>query len=397
MRIVVSDYSGHAFPVELARALSARGHHVLHLSAASFQTPKGKLQRDPNDAQTLLLAAVTTRKPFAKDSFFQRRFQEIELGKRMGEQITAFAPDIVLSGNAPLDAQRMIFTATRAANARFVFWVQDLYGEAILRILRGKFGVVGQVIGRYFQRMEAKLLRGADHIVVISKDFIGALPAAAHPDPARISVIENWAPITDIPRLPRNNLWATTHLDEASFRVIYSGTLGFKHNPELLAAGAREIDGDVLVFSEGQAAASLAAQSSTYGNLKVCGWLPFADLPSALASADVLAVILEKDAGVFSVPSKVLTYLSVGRPIVAAVPANNLAARIIIEHKAGLVCEPDDPEGFVAAMRMLQADPELRKTMGDNARAYAEATFPIDRIVAAFENIFDKLGDIKGL
>jgi colanic acid biosynthesis glycosyl transferase WcaI len=396
MRIVVSDYSGHAFPVELARALSARGHTVLHLSAASFQTPKGKLERDLDDPETLAIITVTTRAPFAKDSFLRRRLQEIELGNKMAEQIVLFRPDIVLSGNAPLDTQQAIHKAARKTGAGFIFWVQDLYGEAIRRILQDKLGIVGRVIGQYFQRMESRLLRAADHIIVISKDFIGTLPAAARHDPARISVIENWAPIADIPQLLRDNAWARANLDEAAFRIAYSGTLGFKHNPELLAAAARDIDADVLVFSEGQAATSLAARSATQRNLKVQGWLPFADLPAALASADILTVILEKDAGVFSVPSKVLTYLSVGRPIVAAVPAHNLAARIITEYNAGLVCEPDDEDGFVAAMRTLRADPALRRTMGGNARAYAEATFSIDRIVAAFETIFHKIQGTTG-
>ena len=40
-----------------------------------------------------------------------------------------------------------------------------------------------------------------------------------------------------------------------------------------------------------------------------------------LASADVLVALLETDAGAFSVPSKVLTSLSAGRPILAAIPA----------------------------------------------------------------------------
>lgn len=396
MRIVVSDYSGHAFPVQLARALASRGHHVLHLSAASFQTPKGRLERGADDPDTLTVETVTTRAPFAKASFVRRRRQEIELGRRMAERIVAFAPDVVLSGNAPLDAQRRILAATKRAGAKFVFWVQDLYGEAILRILGAKLGLPGRMIGTYYRAMEARMLRAADHVVVISKDFVPALPPAARVDPANISVIENWAPINEIPRLPRDNEWAAAQLEPAALRIVYSGTIGFKHNPDLLVAAARETDARVLVFSEGKAADALVKAGETMPNLAVRGWLPFAELPSALAAADILAVLLEKDAGVFSVPSKVLTYLAVGRPIVAAMPANNLAARIIREHDAGIVCAPDDTAGFVAAIAALAADPARRTTMGGNARRYAERTFAIDRIVTDFTGIFDRITREKG-
>ena len=54
-----------------------------------------------------------------------------------------------------------------------------------------------------------------------------------------------------------------------------------------------------------------------------------------LASATVLIGILEEDAGVFSVPSKVLSYLCAGRPIVLCAPAENLASRTLLEAEAG--------------------------------------------------------------
>ncbi len=390
MRIVVSDYSGHTFPAELARALAGRGHDVLHLSAASFQTPKGPLSHQPGDPDSLKFEAAVTVQPFAKDTFVRRRFQEVELGREMARRVLSFKPDVVLSGNAPLDAQRLIQVAAKKSEATFVFWVQDVYSEAIERILTGLFGLMGKLIGRHFRRLEAKMLRRSDAIVVIADDFVDALPGKERLDPSRITVIENWAPLKDFPPLERDNAWAARNLTEAPFRFIYSGTLGFKHNPTLLEAVARDTSAQVLVFSEGKAADYLRQAGSTLPNLAVRGWLPFEDLPPALASADVLGVILENDAGVFSVPSKVLTYLAVGRPIVAAVPASNLAARIITGHRAGLVCEPDDEAGFVAAVQQLQSDPALRTEMGENARAYAEHTFDIERISSAFEAIFDK-------
>lgn len=232
------------------------------------------------------------------------------------------------------------------------------------------------------------MLRRSDHVVVIARDFVDIVKSASGLSDSRIDVIENWAPLDEMPSALRDNDWSSANLPASAFRVIYSGTLGFKHNPALLEAAAQAVDGDVLVFSEGPAANTLrAASEQGLANLSVRDWLPFDDLPKALASADVLVVILEKDAGVFSVPSKVLTYMCVGRPIVAAVPANNLAARLIRDTRAGLVCEPDDVVGFVAAIEQLRADPAARQAMGAAARAYAERTFAIEPIAARFDDM----------
>lgn len=56
---------------------------------------------------------------------------------------------------------------------------------------------------------------------------------------------------------------------------------------------------------------------------------PFEQIPQVQAAANVLIAILELDAGVFAVPSKVFTYLCAKRPLILADPLENLAARIV--------------------------------------------------------------------
>ena len=118
---------------------------------------------------------------------------------------------------------------------------------------------------------------------------------------------------------------------------------------------------------------------------------PFDQLSEVLASADVLLVILEPDAGVFSVPSKVLSSLAAGRPILGSIPGRNLAARLVMRAGAGVVVEPEDAEGLIAAARALLADAPARDAAGKAARAYAESAFDIqtiaDRFVQVIENV----------
>ena len=49
MRILLNDFSGHPFPVQLSRELAHRGHTVLHTWCASFLTPHGALGKMPGD------------------------------------------------------------------------------------------------------------------------------------------------------------------------------------------------------------------------------------------------------------------------------------------------------------------------------------------------------------
>jgi colanic acid biosynthesis glycosyl transferase WcaI len=100
-------------------------------------------------------------------------------------------------------------------------------------------------------------------------------------------------------------------------------------------------------------------------------------------------VLLEADAGIYSVPSKMLSYCCAGRAVLGAIPPANLAARRIRSEGFGLVVPPGDQPGFVAAARRLIAEDGVRDEAGRRGRAYAEKSFAIGPIAARMEAILD--------
>ena len=394
MRILLSDYSGHPFQVQLARELARRGHEVRHLHFAGFQTPKGNLSRCPSDPDTFTIRHVNTKSTFQKGTFAKRRAQEIEVGHAMAAELRRFAPDVVVSSNAPLDTQRIFQRAAQQSGAAFVYWLQDIYSEAIARVVPRKLPIVGHAVAAFYRWLEFRMLRASDRVVAITADFVPALVAKGV-SANRITVVENWAPLDELPLFPRDNAWAADHMSGQSVRFVYSGTLGYKHDPSLLLSVAQRLPQvHVHVFSEGEAADALAkdAEKKKVANLTVHPWVPFADLPKMLSGADVFLAIIEAEAGAYSVPSKILTYLAVGRPILASVPYENLSSRLLIQNEAGLVATPSDRADFLASAVKLAGDAQLREQMGENARNYAKRTFDISFIADRFEETLVPLG-----
>jgi glycosyltransferase involved in cell wall biosynthesis len=318
MRIVVGDYAGHPFQVQLSRELARRGHTVLHQHFADFQTPKGRLKIEDGDPATLSIEAVTLGRPFAKHSFLKRRFQEVEVGKLFAEKMRRFAPDVVLASNFPLDTLNQVRRACKSGGWKFVFWQQDIYSMAIDRILSQKLGLLGRLIGKKYTALEKSLLRASDAVVTISEDFLPWLTKTFGVDRNHVTVIENWAPLDEIVPKPKENAWSKEKGLADKKVVLYTGTLGMKHDPSQILAVAKALqsqpDVAVVVVSEGPAARWLADQARDHGLscLSVLGFQPFNVYPNVLGSADVLISILEPDAGAFSVPSKVLSYLCAG-------------------------------------------------------------------------------------
>jgi glycosyltransferase involved in cell wall biosynthesis len=392
MRILLHDYSGHPFQVQLARELARHGHQVRHVFSAVFQTPHGSLARQPGDPEGFDVAAIDPGEPFAKYSYVKRLRQERHYGRLLRREIAAFRPDVVLMSNTPPSMLSPSQRWCRANRVGFVFWLQDVYAEAVAHVFVQKLGPLGALLGWYYRRLEAGLLRRSDHVVPITEDFRPLLRRWGVAD-ERITTIENWSPLDELPLRPKDNAFAREFGLHDKTVLLYSGTLGLKHNPGLLLAIAEKHRDDpavaVVVVSEGLGARWLAERKTERGlaNLHLLPFQPFERVPEVLGTADVLLAILEPEAGIYSVPSKVLTYLCAGKPLLAAMPQENLAARTIVREQAGLIVAPNDIDAFVAAAGRLMADAGERMRLGRNGRTYAEKTFDIGRIGERFEKV----------
>ena len=395
MHILLNDRPGHPFEVQLSRKLAQRGHTVRHCYGEFFQSPRGNLQKTNHDPKTFDIVGIKLDKPFEKYSFIKRLFQEIKYSKLLIAEIKAFEPDIVIFANTPSEAMTIVYWHFRRSNIRFIFWVQDMYGIAINKILSSRLSVIGRSIGKIYIILDRYLLKHSEQIVLITEDFQPLLDDW-NIDRDKTHVIPNWATISDLPVREKVNSWAKEHLVANKFCFLYSGTLGMKHNPEMLLQLAikyqHDEDVSVLVISEGLGADWLKEQkrSRQLTNLLLLPYQPYSSLAEVLGAADVLIAILEPDAGIFSVPSKVLSYLCAKRPLLLAVPPDNLAAKIVAQNEAGIVSPPDDVAAFIDGANRLKQDDMLRERLGANGRKYAEHHFNIDQITDQFESIINQ-------
>lgn len=395
MKILINDYCGHPFQVQLSRSLAHRGYQVLHIYCSSVQTPHGTLTKQKNDLPNFDIQPIELSREFNKYGLVSRWQQERELGQKMVKVALDFSPNIIISANTPLGAQGQLVKLSHRQKIKFIFWVQDILGVGISKALKKRLPIVGGIIGWFFQKLEQSLLKKSQKIVLISKDFESYIPSKLIKN-NQVTVIENWAPLDELPLMPRTNAWSCKNGLDNKFCFLYSGTLGLKHNPELLLQLAIHFKDKtnvrIIVISEGLGADFLAEKKVQHGldNLIVMKFQPFEMMPSVLASADILLAILEPDASIFAVPSKVLTYLCANKPLLLAVPLENLAARIVNDNKAGIVISPSDTTAFIEAADKLMYNSELRIHLAANGRQYAEQTFQIAKITDNFEQIIKK-------
>jgi len=393
MRILINDFCGHAFPLEMSRELARRGHTVLHVYFAdNLSTPKGHTHVSKDDPDGLMIEGLHIGREFSKYSLLTRRQADVAYGQCTADRVELFRPDVVLSGNMPLDAQAILQKATRRCNARFGFWLQDVYCLAARFVLQRKLKFLARAGEVYFKRLETKLLKNSDEVICISDGFAETIRDWGIDGP-NVHVIGNWAPLDEVQPRTKQNLWAVEHDVADDFCFVYSGTLGMKHRPELLLELAKHLEanksGKLVVVAGGAGADWLAANAKDIDPavLKLLPFQPYERVAEVLGSADVLITLLDSEAGSFAVPSKTLSYLCAGRALIVAAPATNEAARVVTRAKAGIVVSPDNHAGLLDAADRFLKNKGLCVESGKNGRAYAERTFAIEAITDSFLSV----------
>jgi colanic acid biosynthesis glycosyl transferase WcaI len=391
MRIAVHDYAGHPFQFQLTRALARRGHDARHFYYGDDVGPKGA-DASGDDPPTYSSQPLSIGGAYSKANFLQRLAGDVRYGAVAAAAITEFQPDVVISGNTPLDAQAQILRAARRSGAGFVFWMQDFFSLAVARLLGRRWLGAGALVAARYRRLEKRLLRASDAVVLISEDFQPPLRGFGL-EPGKVFVIPNWGALDEIPVTDKASAWAAAQGLADKVVFLYSGTLALKHDPDLLWALAEAFreDADVVVALAAAGVSAEALQrrqlAEPLPNLVFLPLQPMDRFPALLGAADILVALLENDAGEFSVPSKILSYLCAGRPILLSAPPANAAARMVERARAGKVVAADDEAAFLAEARRLRADADLRRSLGEAGRRYAETAFDVEAVADRFEAV----------
>jgi glycosyltransferase involved in cell wall biosynthesis len=94
-----------------------------------------------------------------------------------------------------------------------------------------------------------------------------------------------------------------------------------------------------------------------------------------IAGADLGIVSLTHDVYRYAYPSKTMTYLDEGCPLLVSVEADSELAQFVDREQIGLCVSPGDPDSIASAIVEAADNPQLLSTFKSNARIVADKMF----------------------
>jgi colanic acid biosynthesis glycosyl transferase WcaI len=275
----------------------------------------------------------------------------------------------------------------------FILNVQDLFPQSIidLGLLRNRWLI------RFFEEMERFVYRRANIITVHSEGNREHVMRKLDKGQAeKVKVIPNWVDVHFIQPGPRMNWFREAHGLGDAFVVSFAGVLGYSQDLDVVLDAARILeDGGwsseilFLIVGDGVERPRLEAKARQMGlnNVRFLPMQPREKYPAVLHASDIGLATLHAEVRTPVVPSKILSIMAAGRPVVAAMNLDGDGPRLIAEARCGLCVPPEDPRALAEAILQLYHDASLREELGRNGRRYAEKYLSLEACVERYEQL----------
>ena len=307
--------------------------------------------------------------------------------------LTIKRPDIVYVYHPPATVAFPAMVMSMLFRVPYVYDVQDIWPDT----LRATGMITNDRLLSFVGWWCRVAYRHAARIVVLSEGFKRALINRGVPE-SRIAVISNWCDESQIKIAPKNRQLAE-HLGLAgTFNLVFAGNMGKAQELEVIIEGAlvaqRQFPQVRFVFvGSGVEVDHLQDLVRRYAlsNVIFLPKRPMSEVSEILNLGDAFLVHLKKDTLFeITIPSKIQTYLAMGKPILAGVEGD--AAELVENAGAGIVYSPGSSSTFLEALsRLCCMTPAEREEMGEKGRRFYAAELSLSVGVGRFDEVFHQV------
>lgn len=383
---------------ELGTALVGRGHEVTVLTGMPGYHVQGPMedyegQRRVEERVNGMRVVRVATLPRSSDSMVGRALWQFGGAAAFfleGMRLEGFDAAMAYSPPLPLGLAAWGWKVLRGLP--FVLTVQDLFPQSIidLGLLRNPLIIWA------FRRMERFVYRHAPRVTVHSPGNREHVIAHGG-DPERVTVVPNWVDTDFIQPGERQNGFRKEHGLGDDFIASFAGVLGYSQDLDVVLAAAEvtrdEDDVTWLIVGDGVETPRLKekAEGMALDNVRFLPMQPRERYPEVLHASDVGLATLHADVETPVVPSKILSIMAAGLPVVTALPLDGDAPGLIERADCGVCVAPEDPEALAEAVMALRGDLALGERLGSNGRRYAEEELSLEACVGRYEELLHGL------
>jgi glycosyltransferase involved in cell wall biosynthesis len=302
---------------------------------------------------------------------------------------------IYVYSNPPL-LPYIAYLANKLYGVKIIYILYDIYPEMALytNTINEKsliYKVMLYINKKVYERLTA--------LVVISEDMKSFILNNRDIQALKVHVIENWYHKIDI----ENNL-ANNAIDKFEklkkddrFKLAYTGNLGVAQDSDLIIEFIRRNQNSdkisFIISGHGSKMEDLKHLNNylSFDNLYLFDYLHEKEFEKLLVLSDAFLLSLKKELSGLAAPSKIYTYLSAGKPIVAIIDNNSYLAKFITNENIGLIGDINNHSGLINQIINLKNNylkyTEICKNAIELFNKFYETNIATDKYIKLMEDV----------
>lgn len=365
---------------DLLRTFAEHGHSVYALSPRERRTglPSELAHEDGINIIRVAVGNIT------KTSLIEKGVSTLSIGVRYLDALKRFAPgvdfDLVLYATPPTTISGVVEKVKRATGARAYLLLKDIFPQNAIDLgMLSKSGPKAPIYA-FFKRSERKTYQAADWIGCMSpanKDYL--LEHEPWLDSSRVEVNPNAIIPRDFAGGDPEAFRSKYGLPSIERIFVYGGNLGkpqaIDFFIEVLRENEKDPAGFFLIAGSGTERLLLEAyfEREAPAHAKLLGSLGRSEYDTMLCACDVGLVVLDHRFTIPNFPSRVLSYMQAGLPVVTATDEVCDMGRIAEANGFGVAGSSASAKSFLEKCRAL-TDEQI-DDMGKRSRLYLEENY----------------------
>ena len=387
----------------LAKELLKRGHEVYYLTGIPRYNIDKETYKEYKKRKKVFIdneegiKVIRVKLPYIeRHKFIRRGIEHFEIAYKMFHYTKSIFKDlridISLVYSPPLTLYWTANKLKEKDNIPFILNVQDLFPQAFI----DSKAINNSLLIKFFQKMESKAYFYADLITVHSQRNKKIVEKVCG-DSTKVVVLENWIDENEVTPGPKENEFSKRLKVFDKFVVSFAGNLGTSQDIRVILDSAQLLSDyqDIIFLIVGDGVKKeTSVEIAKNRNLKNVIFLPMQTksvYPKILHSSDISLATLEKEVKTPVVPSKILSIMSAGKPVLATMNLDGDAPELIKKAECGYVFEAGDSKSLANAILRLYQNENLRKKLGENGRKYIEEHLSVKTAAEKYEKLFTEV------
>ena len=361
----------HDFYADILRNYVKDGHHVYVVTPveSKYGIKTSVLREDGCDILQLKIGSYFNVNSIRKGiTLLEIEYQVILAIKKYWSNVKF---DMVLYATPPISFAKVIQYIKKRDNAVSYLMLKDIFPQNAVDLGMMKTLGVKSILYKYFRNKEEQLYRYSDRIGCMSRanvDYV--IKHNPSVDQKKVEICPNCIEPQDmsISETERNELRIRYGIPVDKKVFVYGGNLGQPQGiPFIIECLKKQKDNDKVFFL-------IVGSGTEFGklqkffeyekphNMKLMSKLPKGDYDRMVAACDVGLIFLDYRFTIPNFPSRLLSYMQAGLPVLAATDPNTDIGEVITTGEFGWWCESNDVNSFTTLVNTaLTADFEKMK------------------------------------